>query len=118
MTPEEATTHGGWFAAAGAALTGLAIGVRKAWLAWKADGAAGVEIEARQALVAQLHAELTRLGAQNLTLATELNKLQLHILELTKQIGALTTENTALRSQVEAMEVMVAKLTGQGRTQP
>lgn len=110
MTPEEVGQNGGWMAAIGAAMVGSAIGLRKVWLLWKNDGATAAEIDARQALTLQLHTELTRMGAQNMLLATELNKLQLHILELTKQVGEMTGKNATLGYEVVQLRIEITRL--------
>lgn len=114
---EEPTTHAGYIGAAVAALVGVAWGLRQFFLRWKQDDvqfaaadASHVEQMARKSIVEQLHDELSRMSAQNLQLSDELNKLQLHIMELTRQIGLLTAENNALRSEIVDLRSEVIRL--------
>lgn len=98
-----------WFAASVAAIGGVAFGLRKLYMAWGRDGVAIAETSAKKTIVEQLHDELTRMSAQNLALAGELNKLQLHILELTKQIGSLTSKNTQLEHEINHLRDEISR---------
>lgn len=114
---EEPTTHTGYIGAAVAALVGVAWGLRQFFLRWRQDSvqfaaadASHAEQMARKRIVEELHDELSRMSAQNLRLNDELNKLQLYIVELTRQIGLLTAENNALKSEIVDLRSEVIRL--------
>jgi peptidoglycan hydrolase CwlO-like protein len=96
-------TIAGWASAGVLSLLGAIAGIRKFRVLWGADSVTIAAQQAEQTLVNQLHDELTRLSGQNLLLASELNKLQLHIRDLTGQITLLTQENQSLRSEIAAL---------------
>lgn len=89
------------------AIGGLYMGIRKLRLTWGADQVTMASQDAQQSLVTQLHDELTRLAGQNALLASELNKLQLHILDLTKQITRLTVENQQFVAKISDLSAEV-----------
>jgi len=114
----------GHLAEVGLAVAALVLGLRKAQAKW---GSVGVDIaqsrtdtaeaDARTDIVEQLRNELTRLSEQRLLVGGELAKLQLHILELTKQAGYLTTqvslltsENVALKGEITELRAEVSRL--------
>jgi cell division protein FtsB len=99
-----------WLAALVVTLGGIGVGLRKLYLDWSRDGVSLAETSARKTIVQQLHDELTRMSAQNITLAGELNKLQLHILELTKQISALSTKNAQLENEISQLRQEINRL--------
>ena len=86
-----------------AGIGGTAFALRKLQLAWAGDSVVLTAQAAQKALVEQLHEELTRLSTQNVELATQLAKLQLHICTLTGQITLLTAENQQLKVEVTAL---------------
>lgn len=118
MTPADfessgaATGIAAWFAAAVAAIGGIAMGVRKLRVGLGEDAVAIAQNGASETLVTQLHAELTRMSAQNSLLTNELYKLQSHILELTRQVTLLTGENHSLRTEISSLGAQVARMRG------
>lgn len=102
-TGADSSNIAGWVTTATVAVGGIYLGIRKLWLTWGADKVTMAAQDAQRSLVEQLHDELTRLAGQNVLLATELNKLQLHILELTRQITALTSENQQFLIEIAAL---------------
>lgn len=120
MTPDINTTNtpsGGWltailvsFAGVGAVLAA----VRKWRVGWSADSVHLDLLAAQRAQVAQLHEELARMGAQNGKLADELNRLQLTIVELHKEVANITQEREELRAQLAALTRQISRITPGG----
>lgn len=116
-------SNAGYVGAAVAALVGIAWGLRQFFVRWKQDGvhlaaaeASTAEQKARKTIVEQLHDELARMSQENLALAVELNKLQLHIVELTRQIALLTAENLALKNEIEDLRREITRLRNVGQS--
>jgi cell division protein FtsB len=110
-------SNAGYIGAAVAAIVGIAYGLRQVLVRWRQDGtniaaadATTAEYRARQDIVEQLHAELERLHQQRMTLTEELHKLQLHIVELTRQVALLTTENGELRAEIIDLRGEISRL--------
>lgn len=77
-------------------LATLAIGIQKLIKINKSDR---VETD----IIDTMHEELSRLSSQNGILAGELNKLQLEVIKLTKEIHTLTVENQQLHLQISQL---------------
>jgi predicted nuclease with TOPRIM domain len=68
------------------ALVGIVFGIQKLLKNWK-------ETSTETNIIGLMHEELTRLSKHNQTLAEELNKFQLEVLKLNRQLDELTREN-------------------------
>ena len=109
MTPDDTAL----ITAAVAGIGGIAFALHKLRIAWVGDSVIMAAQAAQKALVEQLHDELNRLSSQNSELATQLDKLQLHICMLTGQITLLTAENQQLKVEISALSAKFeARATG------
>ena len=84
-------------------LVAIAFGVQKLLKTWSSNSA-------ENKVVTLLREELDRMGRQNTTLAAEMNKLQLRIIELNSSLGALTAENQRLHFEVSSLTEQVDRL--------
>jgi len=92
------------YAAGGAAgLIAIAIFLQKFLTSWN-------QSRAENSILSILHTELERMADQNTKMGTELNKLQLEIIQLNKELRLLTEENQRLHSEVTALTGEVARL--------
>lgn len=83
------------------AIVAAIFGIQKLMKAWK-------EGSAEQSVISLMHQELTRLSEQNKKLAEELSKFQLEVVELNKQVHALTIENVKLHDEVVRLQQAIA----------
>lgn len=81
----------------------LAIGITKLINIFKGDSI-------QSSLITIMHQELDRLATQNKLLAEELNKLQIKILDLTKQLHSLTLENQKLHEEIAILTNEIGRL--------
>lgn len=113
MTPDIDTSNtGGWIAGIFASLAGLVVAARKFRVGWASDDVHLRLLEAQRAQVDQLHKELARMGQQNGELATELNRLQLIIVDLHREVAEVTREREEMRTQLAALTREIGRLTG------
>lgn len=86
-----------------AALAGLAVSVKKMAKGWSSDSA---ETE----VIDMLRAEVTRLSAQNATMAEKLNALQTELIKLNGELARMTIENNTLHAEVARLTREVTRL--------
>ena len=84
-------------------LVAIAFGLQKLLKNWSSNSA-------ENKVVSLLREELDRMGRQNALLATEMNKLQLEVIELNRSLGALTSENQRLHLEVNTLTQQVDRL--------
>jgi predicted nuclease with TOPRIM domain len=87
----------------GGAMLALAIAAKSLTKRWKSDTA---ETE----VIDMLRAEVLRLSAQNIDLATKLNSLQVELVTLNSELARMTIENNALHGEVKRLTVEVTRL--------
>lgn len=87
----------------GVALLAIAYSIKKYLKGWNI-------LSAENTVINLLREELDRMSNQNRDIATELNKLQLDLINLHKEIQSLTVENNRLYTQVNQLNFQVEKL--------
>jgi len=103
MAQLDNTTLAQTIAAIVAAFGGAALGAQKILKSWKTTSA-------ETGVVDLLHTELNRLFKQNTILAQELNKLQIEVVNLNRELGCLVAENQRLHIEVEALTAEISVL--------
>jgi len=84
-------------------LAGVSLGLKKLLKGWK-------ETSAESSLISIMHVEIERMAAQNSLLASELNKLQLEIITLTRELHNLTVENQKLNTEISQLREQIVTL--------
>lgn len=87
----------------GVALLASAYALKKYLKGWNT-------ISAENTVISLLREELDRMSNQNVSIATELNKLQHDLISLHREIQTLTVENNRLVSQVDQLNLQVERL--------
>jgi hypothetical protein len=107
-----------WAAAAVVALAGIAIGFRRLVRINAVEKLAAGRADAENQVVALLRSELVRMSEQNGVLATELNTLQLRIVELSTQHQLMASVNAKLTAQVEELRGVIEAMRSSGCEAP
>lgn len=84
-------------------LSGLAIGLQKLVKGWK-------ETSAESSVISIVHSELERLAEQNKFLTAEINRLQVEVITLNKQLKDLIIENQQLNQEIAGLTKEVNRL--------
>jgi predicted nuclease with TOPRIM domain len=87
----------------GLALLAIAYSLKKYLKSWN-------NLSAENTVVTLLREELDRMSNQNVAIASELNKLQIDLINLHKEIQSLTIENNRLYAQVNQLNHQVERL--------
>lgn len=111
-----------WLPAIVVGIVAVAIGLKRLHVSWASDEAHVSAQKASKEIVDSLRAELVRLNEHNARLGASVNAMQLHIIELTAQVGKLTIENHALTQEVSELRAQLALMSEQnpahGNLQP
>ena len=100
----------GWISSTSEAVIGISVAVLAGAIALRKYIRGWTNDSAENEVVKLLREEIKRMSDQNMAVTTELNRLQIDIIRLHKELQLLTLENGKLHTQIMSLNTQIDRL--------